>query len=170
MAFKIKLIVICLGIIATALLPSCSSTSQVTVNSVIDGDTIHVNGTLRVRYLGIDTPEIGEPYYQQVKEENSRLLSGKIITLETDLTNEDFHGRLLRYVRADKIFVNLELVRLGYAFVYSRTKFPDNKYYDLFKSALDEAVLKSKGIWSLKNHPKMKYRDDYYLPVSFFGK
>jgi micrococcal nuclease len=170
MTFKTKLIVICLGIVAAALLPACSSNSQMTVSSVIDGDTIHVNGTLKVRYLGIDTPEIGEPYYQQAKDENSRLLSGRMVTLETDLTNEDSHGRLLRYVRADKIFLNLELVKLGYAFVYRKTKFPDNKYYDLFKKALDDAVLKSKGIWSLKSHPKMKYRDDYYLPVSFSSK
>ena len=44
---------------------------------VIDGDTIVLKGGQRVRYIGIDTPEKGRPYYLEAKKENERLVLGK---------------------------------------------------------------------------------------------
>lgn len=84
----------------------------------IDGDTIEVvlDGNVeRVRYIGMDTPEIGEPGYESAKAENRKLVEGKMVTLESDKVGRDPHGRLLRYVYVGRLFVNAELVRRGKA-------------------------------------------------------
>ena len=67
------------------LLSSCIPATPVA--DVIDGDTIRLTDRTLVRYLGIDTPEIGEPYYQEARQFNIKALSGKSITLEADVTN-----------------------------------------------------------------------------------
>ena len=97
---------------------------------------------------------------------NSELVREKEITLEEDVTDRDRYGRLLRYVYADGIFVNAELVRQGYALVYRRGQFPDDRYYEVLKNAADEAAAERRGIWCLHPpHPKTSERPgDYYLP------
>lgn len=97
------------------------------VEWVFDGDTINVTfsgGDERVRLLGINTPEIAhapepaECFGDAAKDETARLLPlGTRVRLERDQVARDHYGRLLAYVyRADDgLFVNLELVRTGYA-------------------------------------------------------
>jgi micrococcal nuclease len=169
MPMKNKFLVLAV-ILSMALLVSCRSADSVSVSTVIDGDTIRISGDISVRYLGIDTPETGEPYYHQARDYNATLLRWKNVTLQIDTTDKDVHSRLLRYVYADKVLVNAELVKQGYALVYARNKFPDNKYYDVFKNALDDAVRLKKGIWSQKSHPKLANKGDYYLPSSVQNK
>ena len=85
---------------------------------VIDGDTIDVRldrGTVRVRYIGVDTPERGEPCYAEATNYNRSLVQGKTLTLVRDTSDYGPYGRLLRYVYADGVFVNLALVQAGYA-------------------------------------------------------
>lgn len=154
---------IMLYMILFLVLAGCSLTPV----SVIDGDTIDLGGS-RIRYLGIDTPEIGEPYYIEAKNCNIELLGNKLISLEEDLTDKDIYGRLLRYVYAGEVFVNCELVNRGYALVYKKEKFQDIKYYDIFKDALDKAAGTRIGIWSMTElHPKLKNTSNYYIPTSF---
>ena len=43
------------------------------VTRVIDGDTIEINNSYKIRLSGINTPEIGECYYQEAKEFLSKL-------------------------------------------------------------------------------------------------
>ncbi len=137
--------------------------------TVIDGDTICLPSGERVRYIGIDAPERRESYYEEAKRANQELIEGKGIKLEEDVTDSDRYGRLLRYVYADDTFVNAELVRQGYALVYRRGKFQDNKYYNVLKEAADEAAEERRGIWSLSPpHSKIQQRpNDYYLPETF---
>lgn len=136
--------------------------------TVIDGDTIRLASGEVVRYIGIDTAERGEPYYWEATRANRQLLEGKVLRLEPDVTNEDRYGRLLRYVYADDIFVNAELVRQGLALVYRQGKFPDNKYFDTLRQAAEEAAAEGLGIWSLGlSHPKLVNNPtDYFLPAT----
>jgi len=85
---------------------------------VIDGDTIQVivDGRLeRVRYIGMDTPEVGESGYKSATEANRRLVEGKRIVMERDRSNRDKYKRLLRYVWVGRTFVNAQLVKMGKA-------------------------------------------------------
>jgi len=123
--------------------------NPVRVTRVIDGDTIEIEGGYYVRYLGIDTPEIGEPYYSEALETNRNLVGGKKLYLEGDVEDKDEYGRLLRYVWLDNTMVNGELVKLGYAYSYSYP--PNTKYQAYFLQLEKEAREQRLGLWSL-NH------------------
>lgn len=112
-----------------------SGWQQAQVLAVDDGDTIEValdGRTCRVRYIGIDTPELGAPCYLEASRFNSFLVTaqGKTVYLEKDTSEVDRYGRLLRYVwiiAADHYtMVNAELVAMGYA--VAKAYPPDTKY------------------------------------------
>ena len=115
---------------------------------VIDGDTIEIAGGERVRYIGIDTPETYpdlEFYGKEAWDKNGELVEGKIVTLEKDVTDRDRYGRLLRYVYVDGLFVNAELVRLGYARAFAYP--PDTHHQDLLSRLEEEAREAGLGLW-----------------------
>jgi len=122
--------------------------SQVKVVRVIDGDTIEIAGGAHVRYIGMDTPETYpkvEFYGPEAKAENIELVEGKLVTLEKDVSETDKYGRLLRYVYVDGVFVNGELVRLGYAEAVSYP--PDTRYQWQLEQLEKEAKAAKLGIW-----------------------
>lgn len=148
MCVKINLIVLSLLIL---LLSGCASTpKEAKVVQVIDGDTIVIEGGYHVRYIGIDTPERDEPYYEEATQYNLELVDGKVVRLERDEKGEgeDEYGRLLRYVYVDGTFVNVELVRKGYAYVYPKGLFPEMEHYDLLEEAEGEAREAGRGMWA----------------------
>jgi micrococcal nuclease len=111
-----------------------------TVVSVIDGDTIDVQmggETVRVRYVGMNTPERDEPCYTDARRANADLVDGKLVTLVRDSSNTDRFGRLLRYVYVGNMFVNQRLVGQGYAEVVSYP--PDITHFNEFKQLEDQA-------------------------------
>jgi micrococcal nuclease len=122
--------------------------SQVKVVRVIDGDTIEIAGGAHVRYIGMDTPETYpkvEFYGPEAKAKNIELVEGKLVTLEKDVSETDKYGRLLRYVYVDGVFVNGELVRLGYAEAVSYP--PDTRYQWQLEQLEKEAKAAKLGIW-----------------------
>jgi len=140
-------------LLVVAVLLSCVSSipateEKVTVTRVIDGDTIVIAGGAHVRYIGMDTPEIYpevEYYGLEAKAKNIELVEGKLVTLVKDVSETDKYGRLLRYVYVDGVFVNGELVRLGYARAVAYS--PDTKYESLLSQLEKEAKAAKLGIW-----------------------
>jgi micrococcal nuclease len=137
---------------------SASKENNQTVNSrdvlvtrVVDGDTIEIEGGQKVRYIGIDTPEIADPrkpvqcFAKEASNKNKELVEGKRVRLEKDVSETDKYGRLLRYVYVGDTFVNEILVKEGYAF--SSTYPPDVKYQSLFQAAEKEAQQAGRGLW-----------------------
>ncbi len=135
---------------SSSVLAETTSTSE-TVKRVIDGDTIELGSGKRVRYIGIDTPETVDPrkpiqcFGREAAEENKRLVDGKTVRLEKDISEVDRYGRLLRYVYVDDAMVNEELVKNGFA--YSSSFPPDIKYQDRFQLAQREAQENNRGLW-----------------------
>ncbi|MFC1905403.1 thermonuclease family protein [Chloroflexota bacterium] len=119
------------------------TTTRATV--VIDGDTIIITGGYRVRYIGIDAPENGQPYFTEAMEANSKFVERKNVTLEKDISEKDKYGRLLYYVYVDNIFVNAEMVRLGYA--HAKTYPPNIKHQIYLEAIENEARQLKRGIW-----------------------
>ena len=121
----------------------------VRVVSVIDGDTIDVlinRKTYRVRYILMDTPEEGEPFYAEATEANRALVEGQTVFLQKDVSETDRYGRLLRYVYLeDGTLVNSDLVRQGMARV--ATFPPDLTLEDDIRSAQAVAAAEELGIW-----------------------
>lgn len=133
-----------------ALLVGCAPATQgqVRVVRVIDGDTIEIAGGVHVRYIGIDTPEtypVMEPFGLEAKAKNIELVEGKLVTLERDVSDTDKYGRLLRYVYVDGLFVNGELVRLGYAEAVAYP--PDTRYQWQLELLEAEAKVAKRGMW-----------------------
>lgn len=119
---------------------------------VIDGDTIEIKDEagkiFKVRYIGIDTPEKGDPYYKEATDANSSLVLNKQLRLEKDVSETDKYGRLLRYVYVGNLFVNAYLVEEGYAQV--STYPPDVKYADYFLELQQQARDAGKGLWGIE--------------------
>ena len=120
----------------------------VLVIRVIDGDTIVVAGERRVRYIGVDTPEVAgtrERYGPEATAFNRELVEGRRVRLEKEVSETDRFGRLLRYVYVDGILVNAELVREGYAEAIAYR--PDDRYAGCFASLEKEAREVGRGMW-----------------------
>jgi micrococcal nuclease len=124
------------------------------VLQVVDGDTIDVQldgHRVRVRYLGINTPETKhaekgvEPFGPEADAANRRLVEGHTVRLELDVQPWDRDQRLLAYVYVGDLMVNAELVRQGYAQV--ATVPPNVKYADRFRELQREAREAQRGLW-----------------------
>lgn len=127
------------------------SDGSVKVTRIIDGDTIEIEGGERVRYIGIDTPETVDPrkpvqcFGVEASKKNKEFVEGQRVRLEKDITDRDKYNRLLRYVWVGDTFVNLELVKQGFAQSYSYP--PDIKYQDQFVAAERQAREAKVGLW-----------------------
>lgn len=139
----------CAGEPATS--ASGAQAAEVTVDFVVDGDTIELADGRRVRLVQIDAPEAGDECYG--KEADRALYelvpNGTTIRLERDpaLDDVDRYDRLLRYVHRDGTNVNLALVREGAASVW----FVDGdrgRYADELLQAARTARAQGRGAWS----------------------
>ena len=123
---------------------------------ITDGDTIRVSfagGTnLALRYIGIDTPETDEAFFQEAAAYNEQLILGQTVYLETDVSETDRYGRLLRHVwLADGRLVSEELVAAGLA--VASTYPPDVKYQARFLDAERVARGAGLGFWATNAAP-----------------
>jgi len=123
-----------------------------TVIRVLDGDTIELNSGERVRYVGVDTPELGRAgkpaqcFASESAQIHSALVTGKRVRLEKDRSNRDRYGRLLRFVYLeDGTFVNARLVREGAARASAYR--PDLSKKTEFEQLETQARAEGKGRW-----------------------
>lgn len=100
----------------------------VVVINVVDGDTIDCIVDLgfsikyfqRFRLLGVDTPERGQPGYDDAKNYLIQRVLNRDIVLHS--TKQDKYGRYLATVIVDGSSVNQELLDLGLARIYAVTQ------------------------------------------------
>jgi len=127
---------------------------EVTVERVVDGDTIVVSGGERVRLIGIDTPETKDPrrpvgcFGEQASNFTASLLpSGSRVRLVGDVEPRDRYQRLLAYAYRlpDGLFVNAELLRRGFAQVLTIP--PNVAHTERFVALSREAREADRGLW-----------------------
>jgi micrococcal nuclease len=143
---------------AAALMPKNISAQTYLVVKVVDGDTIDVsmNGkTVRLRLIGINTPEVVDPrkpvecFGRQASDNAKKLLTGQQVRIAADPSQDDLdiYGRSLRYVwRADGLFYNLEAIKDGFAYEYTY-QLP-YLYQEEFKTAQKFAQDNQLGLWA----------------------
>lgn len=119
---------------------------------VLDGDTVELDNGEKVRYIGVDTPEIkhgaraAQCYADTASQLNATLVAGKRIFLERDRSNRDRYGRLLRFVYLeDGRMVNAVLVQEGAARADAFR--PDISKKALFEQLEQQAKTQQKGRW-----------------------
>lgn len=129
---------------------------KVVVAKVVDGDTLELEDGRIVRFIGIDTPETVDPrrpvgcFGKEASWETKRLLSGKIVILQKDITEVDKYKRILRYIylpldSGETLFIQDYLVREGFAKVYTYP--PDVKFDIQFREAEKQARENLRGLW-----------------------
>lgn len=149
-----RLAYISLLILLALFLPHQILAKEFLVKKVIDGDTIELETGEVVRYIGIDAPELftkeggSEFYAREAARYNKRLVFMKKVRLEFDVEKKDQYGRLLAYVFVKDIFVNAELVRLGYA--RAMIKPPNEKHKALLLAYQAKAMKEYRGLWQEK--------------------
>jgi micrococcal nuclease len=135
--------------------PNADVTARVV--RVVDGDTIVVSvggREDRVRYIGVDTPESVKPgtpvqcYAKRASKENARLAAGRTVRLVSDAEPRDRYGRRLAYVyrQDDGLFLNLALVRGGYA--RPLTIAPNVAHAGEIAAAASTARRAGRGLWN----------------------
>jgi micrococcal nuclease len=117
---------------------------------VYDGDTITVSFCnvvdLRVRLIGVDTPEIrqGEAG-KKVRDYVRKLILGKEVRIVTDKRQRGPYGRLLGYVYIGDTFLNEHLITEGLAVpLFYR---PNTQYQQDWEYLSDIAREKGAGFW-----------------------
>jgi micrococcal nuclease len=138
--------------------PERGPSDRFVVAKIIDGDTIELEGGDRLRLLAIDTPESGEPLYDEASAMLERLALGKTARIEFAGRRRDGYGRLLGYLFIDTLYINRVLIDSGLAYVYL---FKDNDLSSPLVKALLEAqrgaIGRDVGLWSVEREPEAVY-------------
>lgn len=112
------------------------------VNNIVDGDTIKTD-IGEIRFLGVNTPERGKPYYGEAKD-YLKQIENKSIEVLRDFEDIDKYGRKLRYVFYENRFINAEILQEGLATSFM---IKGLKYEDKLKNAEEFAKNNEIGLW-----------------------
>ncbi|MBR5709267.1 MAG: thermonuclease family protein [Thermoguttaceae bacterium] len=139
------------------------------VERVIDGDTILLSGGIRVRLMGIDTPETVkprsevEPFGPEATAFTKQAIAqnGNRVFIRLDCDRFDKYGRNLAFVYLGEsdgegvVLLNEELVRAGLAKAIMTFNYSMSIKRRLYK-AQKEAIENRRGIWSLPENQNEK--------------
>lgn len=120
---------------------------EATVRHVIDGDSVRLTDGREVRYIGVDATELGSdgPWAEAAKAANIRLVQGKRVRLEREVSETDRYGRLLRHVYVGDRWVNGALVAGGLTRV--RLYAPNVQRGAEMVKLQEEAQRRRRGMW-----------------------
>ena len=142
-----------LALVLSLVSPAFAAALTGVITKVADGDTVTIKADgkeERVRLIGIDAPETAQrPWGPKATEFTKKLALGKNARVEMDVTARDKYGRLLGYLYVGDTFVNLELVRQGFAQVYTYP--PNVAHTEKFVAAQQEAREQGLNIWHATN-------------------
>ena len=113
---------------------------KVIVTKIVDGDTVVVEGGQKVRLLGIDTDERGEPCYAVAKNRLAALILNKEVQLEREGDDKDMYDRLLRWIWLDGKNMNEKMVAEGMAVA----RFEQHSKYQERIAAVEHAAIANK--------------------------
>ena len=158
------------AVVTAAVVPACSVIASsaahadpvattATVLKVVDGDTVDivddVRGRLRIRLLGIDTPETKKPGYTvgcwgpEASEFAKSTLLGQRVAFVTDPSQGmyDRFGRTLAYLdKADGWDYSVEAARAGAAHSYVYHGHPSARASEI-AAAEQQAMAAGRGLW-----------------------
>lgn len=137
--------------------PESLSEGTYTVERVVDGDTLLLTNRVRVRLIGVDTPETVKPNtpVEPFGPEASAFTKHWVaqahhqVRLQFDRQRLDKYDRMLAYVWSDGQMLNEELVRAGLARAELQYHY-NAAMKSRFRRAQEEARSAGRGIWSLQ--------------------
>jgi micrococcal nuclease len=132
---------------------------QVQVSYVFDGDTVKLSDGRRVRFIGINTPEIGhhevltQPYAEAAKKSLQEALKtgGNVLSLQYGRERQDHYGRLLAHAYlSNGENVAILLLRQGHATTVVVP--PNTSAADCYQLVEHEARSARRGLWQLASY------------------
>lgn len=140
--------------------PACAlehADAAAKVSHVYDGDTVKLEDGRKLRFIGINTPEIdhdggaSEPYSHAARKRLEQLIGNKPIRLRYGKERSDRYGRLLAHAYLDDgRSINTLLLQDGLA---TTLVVPPNTWnYDCYLAVERRAREKGLGIWSLPRY------------------
>ena len=125
-----------------------AATAACEITRIVDGDTIECLPGVRVRLIGMDTPEMNQaPFGRLARDTLAALIPvGTAVRLESDVEQRDRYDRVLAYVWTGDLLVNWWLVRNGWAVL--ATYPPNVRYVDWYVAAQDTARAERRGLWA----------------------
>ncbi|EAI1700844.1 thermonuclease family protein [Campylobacter coli] len=112
---------------------------------VIDGDTIEIstnNKTSKIRFFGIDTPELKQNFGKKSKAALEKILKDKEVYIFSK--NKDNYGRIVAIVKLKDVDINQFLVSQGYAWA-------DTYYTNAYIKEQEKAQKNKLGLWKDDN-------------------
>lgn len=157
---------------AQTLCPADHIDEQVRVSKIYDGDTVKLEDGRKVRFIGINAPEIGrdgkpsEPFAQKARQRLIQLLDdNRVIGLRYGQERRDHYGRLLAHpYLKDGRSINALLLSDGLA---AHIVVPPNSWnYQCYGEVERSARQISKGIWQTS---RFRPHSSHTLPLSTRG-
>lgn len=112
------------------------------VLGVIDGDTLVLDGKVRVRLRSVDAPELEFCGGEEARQELERLVSGQRVRISEEVIDQK--GRPMSLVYVGNILVNEMMLAAG----WSRFHSDNSSARDILKSSYENARQQKLGIWS----------------------
>lgn len=133
--------------------PPLLAEGEYAVVRVVDGDTLELAGDVRIRLLGVDTPETvhpdvpPEPWGAEAAEFTQQFCAAGPVRLTFDRERQDRYGRYLAFVWRGDELLNERLVAAGLS--PAITKYPFSPAMkDRLRAAERDAKRKKLGLWS----------------------
>jgi len=142
----IAVLLLALPMPAMAAKPHYEITGKVV--KIADGDTLTIldgaNTQHRIRLAGIDAPEKGQPFGTKSRE----ALAGKVFseTVRVEVIDVDRYHREVGRIYLGERFINMEMVRDGFAWSYPQYNKPGE-----FMAAEADAREHRRGLWADPN-------------------
>ena len=125
------------------------------VVKIVDGDTLELrtaDATLRIRLVGIDAPEAGQPFSRQARDYLGQLCFGQIAHIM--VLGKDCYDRVLGDIYCGETWVNGEMVKAGMAWWYRQ--YSESPELEQLESL---ARQQSRGLWAdARPTPPWEYR------------
>lgn len=134
---------------------SAALPEAVKVKTVLDGDTILLEGDVRIRLRNIDAPELAYCGGEEAKKTLERLVLGKEVVLREKISDQ--WGRPMALVYQGEILVNEEMLKSGWV----RYHHDQNSLAWLLKKEAETAQKQEKGVFS----PKCYQRENRENPA-----
>ncbi len=129
---------------------------------IVDGDTIHLKDGRKVRFIGIDTPELGhngeasQPYGRQAYDALVQLLNNqKKIGLSYDKDKKDRYQRVLAYINLSD-GQSVEQILLSKGLAHSIVVPPNDQRIKCYRSIETSARKADLGLWRLSENKWIK--------------
>lgn len=112
------------------------------VIKISDGDTITIltqqRKQIKVRFYGIDAPELKQPYGKKSKQFLANLIAGEVV--EVDENGKDRYKRTIGTIYLNGADINAQMVANGYAWAY-------RKFSKKYTAQESQAKKQGLGLW-----------------------